>query len=160
MPQHVNTHVGVDPFHRFTEDPCESRHNGNVDSRTAWEKVSPRRQKTYQKILAFYHDSPDPISPKEIAQLMEVHLNVISGRFTELKEMEILHPIDDTFEGSRRLELVSRMRPSPLAELAEPAARQPSKACPIDDNCVEPCCTTDALLEAVEEEVASQGDFC
>lgn len=149
MPQHVDTHVGVDPFHRFTEDPCESRHKGNVDSRTAWEKVSPRRQETYRQILKFYYASPDPISPKEICQMMGVNPNDISGRFTELKEMGILHPIDDTFKGSRRLELISRMKPSPLADLVELAN-------PVDQseatrnryravhgpNCVGLCCTS------------------
>jgi len=61
-----NTKFPVDPYHRFTDDPCESRHGGNIDSRDAWERVSPQRRETYEKILAFYDDSPNAIAPKEI----------------------------------------------------------------------------------------------
>jgi hypothetical protein len=153
-----NTHVGVDPYHRFTEDPCESRHGGNIDSRAAWERVGLCRRQTYNKILAFYHASPNPISPKEICEVMGIQLNVISGRFTELKEMGILHPIDDTFNGSRRLELVSRVTPGSLAELVElatPASEQFRKL-PGHDKCVALFCTTDALPETLKEGVESR----
>jgi hypothetical protein len=121
MPKHVNTHEGIDPYHRFSDDPCERKHGGNIDSRAAWERVSPQRRETYEKILAFYHDSPSPIAPKEICKWMGKHPSDLSGRFTELKEMGILHPVDETFAGSRRLELVSRIKSGPLARIAEVA---------------------------------------
>jgi hypothetical protein len=148
--QSVNTREGVDPYHRFSDDPCRFRHGGNIDSRAAWERVSLQRRETYEKILAFYHDSLNPIAPKDL-----------SGRFTELKEMGILRPVDETFEGSRRLELVSRMKPSPLAELAElgkPSAGQPRKRLPGHDNCVGLCCTTGAFLEDFWKEVEPDAD--
>jgi hypothetical protein len=119
MPRRVNTGEGIDPYLRFDDDPCRFRHSGNIDSRAAWERVSSQRRETYEKILAFFYASANPLSPKEVCQLMGKHPSDLSGRFTELKEMGILHPIDDTFEGSRRLELVSRMKPSPLAEMVE-----------------------------------------
>jgi len=161
MPKHVNTHEGIDPYHRFSDDPCRFRHGGNIDSRAAWERVSPQRRETYEKILAFYYDSPNPIAPKEICKWMGKHPSDLSGRFTELKEMGILHPIDDRFKGSRRLELVSRMKPSPLAELVElgtPAAERPRKRPPGHDNCVGLCCTTGALLEDFWKEVEPNAD--
>jgi hypothetical protein len=70
MPKHFDTKLGIDPYHRFSEDPCERKHGGNIDSRAAWENVGLRRRQTYDKILAFYHSSPDPISAKEIGQMM------------------------------------------------------------------------------------------
>ena len=114
-----NTHAGLDPYHRFTKDPCERKHGGNVDSRAAWERVSPQRKETYAKILKYFYASNIPLSPKEVCKLMGKHPSDLSGRFTELKEMGILQPTNDTFAGSRRLALVSRMKPSPLAELVE-----------------------------------------
>jgi hypothetical protein len=155
MPKHVNTHEGIDPYHRFTDDPCERKHGGNIDSRAAWERVSSQRRETYEKILAFFYASTNPLSPKEVCQRMGKHPSDLSGRFTELKEMGILHPIDDTFEGSRRLELVSRMKPSPLAEMVELAqAVDQSKVTDNDKRgaihgtaCARPCCRTAELLE-------------
>jgi hypothetical protein len=161
MPKHVNTHEGIDPYHRFSDDPCRFRHGGNIDSRAAWERVSPKLRETYEKILAFYYASPNPLAPKEVCKLMGKHPSDLSGRFTELKEMGILHPVDDTFEGSRRLELVSRMKSGPLAELVElgkAATEQASKRLPGHDNCVGLCCATGALRKAFWTEVEPDAD--
>jgi hypothetical protein len=148
--QHVNTHEGVDLYHLFGNNPCKFHHGGNIQYRAAWERVSPQRRETYEKILAFFYDSPGPLSPKEVCKLMGKHPSDLSGRFTELKEMDILHPIDETFEGSRRLELVSRLRPSLLAEIVElgrPATEQTRKILPGHDNCDGLCCTTGLFLK-------------
>jgi DNA-binding transcriptional ArsR family regulator len=106
MSEAFNTQVGVDPYNRFNDDPCAAKHGGNLDSMMSWRKTKDRVRKIHQEILTYYRNSPEPLSAKEIAERMGKTLNAISGRLTELKELGLLRATTQTYEGSRRLELV------------------------------------------------------
>jgi len=103
-----NTQVAVDPYNRFVDDPCQSRHGGNIDSMIAWEKVRDHVNEIHEKILREYTACPVPISPKEICEKWGVHPSDISGRFTELKQAGMLVSTAETYKGSRCLELAER----------------------------------------------------
>ena len=103
-----NTRVGVDPYNRFVDDPCQRKHGGNIDSMIAWGRIREHINDIHEDILREYMASAVPISPKEFCEKWGKHPSDISGRFTELKQAGALVPTAETYKGSRRLELTER----------------------------------------------------
>jgi hypothetical protein len=105
----MNAQVGIDPYHRFRvpgeDDPCIRRHGGSPESMAEWEKVKPNLRETYERILTLYRQEGRPLAPKEICEMLGKHPSDLSGRFTELKEMGLLVPTQNSYKGSRCLEL-------------------------------------------------------
>jgi hypothetical protein len=104
-----NTHVsGLDPYLRFNDDICAGKHGGNIDSMIAWERIQEHVREVHTAILKIFAASKEPLAPKQVAAMLSVQFNTISGRFTELKQQGILRSTAQTWEHSRCLELVDR----------------------------------------------------
>jgi chromosome segregation and condensation protein ScpB len=100
--------VGHDPYQRFSTDPTRHKHHGNRESRAAWEKVLLKLTESQEDVLLIIQGAyPEPITPKEIANVMGKPLHSISGRCTELKEQGLVEPSDIVHNGSRALRLAT-----------------------------------------------------
>src|SRR5579864_6670866 len=98
--------VGLDPYQRFSKDPTRHKHHGNRESRAAWEQVLRKLTESQESVLEVIHNvHPEPITPKEIANVMGKPLHSVSGRCTELKEQGLVEPSDVVRNGSRALRL-------------------------------------------------------
>lgn len=75
-------------------DICINRHRGNEQSKAANRKV--RKENDRKEVFEIIQAKGCSYS-KEIARLMNKQLNQISGRLSELKEMNVIEP--DQFEG-------------------------------------------------------------
>ena len=67
-------------------DICKSRHGGNENSVKANEKLGLNKAKMRIAVFIQIGVAKDGLSCKELAKLWGVGMNVISGRFTELKK--------------------------------------------------------------------------
>lgn len=79
------------------EDICQQKHKGNKSSQAA----NPHRQskaKMKEEILALLRHNN--LTGKQIAELLNVPFNAISGRFSELKASGDIEATCDRIEGS------------------------------------------------------------
>lgn len=76
------------------KDTTESKHKGNPQSVEAFremvENLPEQRQRVWK---AIGHAGKSGISAKELALSWGVGMNVISGRFTELKRMGLIYQV-------------------------------------------------------------------
>lgn len=70
-------------------DICINRHKGNSESKVANKKV--KKEIDRQEVYHIIGEKGCSYS-KEIARLMNKQLNQISGRISELKEMNLIEP--------------------------------------------------------------------
>lgn len=84
-------------------DPCARKHGGNTQSVEAFRKVNVRGD--CARIMAFYADGARH-TPKEVAQMLDVQLNRVSGRFITLKRAGLLRTTGVVRDGSGELEAV------------------------------------------------------
>ena len=74
-------------------DVCAGRHKGNPQSVAANNKNAGRRIKQRHEVFsAVYNAGADGITCRELAKQWEVGMNVISGRFSELKFLKLIRP--------------------------------------------------------------------
>lgn len=100
--------VGHDPYQRFSTDPTRHKHHGNRESRAAWEKVLLKLTESQEDVLLIIQGAhPEPITPKEIANVLGKPLHSVSGRCTELKEQGLVEKSDIVRNGSRALRLAT-----------------------------------------------------
>jgi len=100
--------VGHDPYQRFSTDPTRHKHHGNQESRAAWEKVLLKLTESQEDVLLIIQGAhPEPITPKEIANVLGKPLHSVSGRCTELKEQGLVEKSDIVRSGSRALRLAT-----------------------------------------------------
>lgn len=73
-------------------DICANRHGGNAESEEAFRRLAPALPQQRALVLAKIREAgPEGMSCKEVAAALGVGMNVISGRFTELRvALEIL----------------------------------------------------------------------
>jgi protein subunit release factor A len=84
-------------------DICRSRHNSNRESNDAFKSVNVSEGQ--QKVIAAFKILGDSTS-KEIAEYLNVALNAISPRFSELRhDLKILIPTGERREKSAVLHL-------------------------------------------------------
>lgn len=66
-------------------DPCERKHGGNENSTAAHESMSETKDQRYREIIGLLASAgAEGMTAKEIARSLDVQLNTVSGRFTEL----------------------------------------------------------------------------
>lgn len=68
---------------RDVRDPCRRKHGGDVESNAAFESRDRVRQR--EQVLHLIAARPEGATVDELAALLDVDSNAISGRFTELK---------------------------------------------------------------------------
>lgn len=81
----------------FDDDPCARKHGGNEQSEEAWRTArislcDSRRRVLHSVKCAGFTGA----TSKEIARDLNVPLNTISGRFSELKRMHMIRRRTDT----------------------------------------------------------------
>ena len=84
-------------------DPCKRKHQGNAQSVEAFRKVNVTGD--CARIMAYYANGAR-LTPKEVAHLLDVQLNRVSGRFITLKRAGLLRATGVVRDGSGELEAV------------------------------------------------------
>jgi len=89
----INTGLANDPYNRFNDgDPCANKHNGNAESRAAWDKAKFVLKESQEVIFNLIKSvEPEGITGKEAAEILDKGFNAISGRITELFEMDLVY---------------------------------------------------------------------
>jgi hypothetical protein len=67
------------------QDITQNRHSGNTESEAAFEKIHDSLPRQRAEVLEAIKNHPKGITCKELATDWNVGMNVISGRFSELK---------------------------------------------------------------------------
>lgn len=82
-------------------DPAHRKHGGNLESHLAHRKALTRKSHWYVLILrALREAKSNGWTAKELALRFGVGLNVISGRFTELRRMGLVVKLKTRRDGS------------------------------------------------------------
>lgn len=90
--------------HDKVVDICSSRHAGNEESRAANQRALSNRASQRAEVLALIRQTPR--SMKQVAEIMGVQLNVVSGRASELKKLGLIEPTGIRLNGSMVLRAV------------------------------------------------------
>lgn len=90
--------------HDKVVDICSGRHQGNTESRAANQQGLPSRAAQRMAVLIYIRN--EPRSMKEVAQLMGVPFNTISGRGSELKRLGLVELTGEVRQGSAVLRAV------------------------------------------------------
>lgn len=115
-------------------DICSRKHQGNTESREANKVNVPSRSAQREAVLVYIRATPR--SMKEVAQLMGVPFNTISGRGSELKRYGLVEETGEVRQGSAVLRAVGIRQasatytptPKPVeAPKAEPVKVKPEK---------------------------------
>mgnify|MGYP003480845183 CR=1 FL=1 len=95
-----------------TADPCERKHGGNENSVDAHAKASESKEQRYQEIVGLLAAAAgeEGLTGKEIAALLGVSFNSISGRYTEMLATGRIVRLSIKREGSGVL-VLARYRP-------------------------------------------------
>lgn len=94
-----------------TADPCERKHGGNENSVAAHEQASESKEQRYQEIVGLLAAAGEEgLTGKEIAALLGVSFNSISGRYTEMLATGRIVRLSIKREGSGVL-VLARYRP-------------------------------------------------
>jgi predicted transcriptional regulator len=80
-------------------DICAGKHDGNEQSREANTKSMSNRDAQRAAVLRLIIEN-NGLSMKEVAQLMGVEFNTVSGRGSELKKMGLVEPTGEVRSGS------------------------------------------------------------
>lgn len=89
-----------------------NKHGGNTESNTAWNKAARQAVQMRDLILRIIRNLerrgavPEGVTPKEIAEFLHKPLHTISGRFTDLKEANLIRATEFVRDGSRAVESV------------------------------------------------------
>ncbi|HTR27235.1 MAG TPA: hypothetical protein VMI10_24910 [Terriglobales bacterium] len=110
-------------------DPCARKHGGNEESRAAnWHNLKHRPEQRHEVYALISNAGPQGLSMKEVATIMGVQLNTISGRGTELKKLGLVEPTAEVRAGSMVLRAIqpktpetNQMRKSATKSHDEPA---------------------------------------
>ena len=84
---------------KYTDDICTNRHKDNPESIAANERNKHDRAAQRAQVLDLITSS-DGLTMKEVAEIMGVQLNTISGRGTELKRDKLVAPTGEIRNGS------------------------------------------------------------
>lgn len=85
-------------------DPSERKHGGNPQSVEAHKRVLPSKEATYKRIMEVLAKGPQ--TSKEIAAVLNVQLNCVSGRFSEMKQLCWIEETGERREGAAELKAV------------------------------------------------------
>lgn len=90
------------PLFDSSTDPSARKHGNDENSRAAWEKVvGDLNQRQREVCDAVFHQRHRGATAKEVATALNKPLHAISGRFTELKDKQMLIPKEESRDGSR-----------------------------------------------------------
>lgn len=90
----------------FTDDICARKHKGSITSIAANKRARKHKVANTAKILNFAIKNMGRCYSKQVARAFGVDLNVISGRFSELKELGMLAETGERAEGCAVLRVV------------------------------------------------------
>jgi hypothetical protein len=102
-------------------DICATKHGGNEQSRAANRKNRNSREAQRMRVFELIKDSYNGLSMKEVAEIMDVQLNTISGRGSSLKQLGLVEPTGEVRNGSAVLQATSKV----FAPVVEPTAPEP-----------------------------------
>jgi len=91
-----------DLFHEW-QDICQQRHRQNKESNQAFQaKIKPTLKERQRQVLEEISLSgSDGLTCKELANKWAIGMNVISGRFSELKRSGQIEPAGNPRNGSK-----------------------------------------------------------
>jgi hypothetical protein len=81
----------------MANDICENRHQGNAESIDANNRNSFTRELDRHRVLTIITEKPSTMA--EVAAKMQVQLNTISGRGSELKKLGLVAPTGERRNG-------------------------------------------------------------
>jgi transposase len=101
-------------------DPCSNKHQGNEQSRAANRRNMQDREQQRSQVLNLIIEH-NGLSMKEVAQMMGVPFNTVSGRGTELKKFGLVEPTGEIRSGSAVLCATTRgLAPIKVTKPEEP----------------------------------------
>jgi predicted transcriptional regulator len=87
------------------KDISENKHGGNKESRNAYKRHESRLEVQRNEVLALI-SKHGGLSMKEVAALMDVPFNTVSGRGSELKQLGKVEKTGEVRDGSAVLRTV------------------------------------------------------
>lgn len=90
----------------YTDDVCARKHKGSATSIAANTRANKTKARDKMRIMEFAIKNMGRCYSKQIARAFGVDLNVISGRFTELKDLGMLAETGEREEGCAVLRVV------------------------------------------------------
>lgn len=88
------------------EDISSNKHGGNSESKQAHKRIGSRKEQQRLEVLEVISRYPDGLSMKEVAHMMGVGFNVVSGRGSELKALGRVEKTGEIRDGSAVLRAV------------------------------------------------------
>jgi hypothetical protein len=102
-------------------DICSGKHGGNEQSRKANNRNMQHRTAQRLAVLELIKDSPNGLSMKEVADLMNTQFSTVSGRGSELKKFGLVEPTGEVREGSAVLQATRRVFQPIVVTKVQPA---------------------------------------